>query len=384
MPQTFLLTDHNQTAGEVAKKQSGFFNEYYRLIYVILVSFVTGTLLLIAIQYNSSLNTGRLIRDNEKLLKELKVTSSLREMDDRQQVMEQLSREMEENGRNARIYGSILVALILLSSAGLAGFIIRHLKKQHRLILQLDISERKTREAAMVKENFMANMSHEIRTPLNSILGFTNLLRRRELSSEAATFVDAIQRSGENLLSIVNDILDLAKIEAGMMRIVNAPFSMREMVQFIQTLFAERMKSKQLDFNVIYDPAVPDTLVGDATRLTQILVNLIGNALKFTERGEITLIVNGEYRTAQDIQLRCYISDTGIGISEDKLSYIFERFKQAEDAITRSYGGSGLGLSIVKDLVALQHGEITVNSELGKGTTFSFSIPYKIPDEPLI
>lgn len=251
------------------RKQSGLFNEYYRLIYIMLVSFVTGALLLIAIM---------------------------------------LIGEVKDNGGIAKVYGVVLAVLILLSIAALAGCIIRRLRKQHRLTIQQDISDRKTREAA---------------------------------------------------------------------------FSIRGMMQLIQTLFAERVKSKGLSLQVIFDPILPDTMIGDATRLTQILVNLIGNALKYTENGEITVIVNGEHRTATSIRLRCYISDTGIGISKEKLPYIFEHFKQTQEAMLPDYGDPGLGLANVKDLVILQDGDITVDSEVGKGTTFSFSIPYHIADEPL-
>lgn len=342
MPQTSLLTDH-KTAGDIPGKQSGFFREYCRLCCIILVSFVTGALLLAAIM---------------------------------------LFGEVEENGTRARCYRAVLVTMILLSSAGLAGLIIRHLKKQYRLILQLDIAERKIREAVMIRENLLANTSHEIRTPLNSILGFINLLKRKELSAECAECVDAIQRSGENLLVIVNHMLDLSKIEAGRMKIVHTPFSIRRVMQSVRTMFAERHESKGLSFHVIFDPVLPDTMIGDAFRLTQILVNLIDNALKFTEIGEITVIVNGEYIDTQSIRLCCYVSDTGIGISREKLPFIFERFKQAEDGIARNCGGSGLGLSLVKDLVTLQQGEITVDSELGRGTTFCFSISYLIGNEP--
>ncbi|WP_090559754.1 ATP-binding protein [Pedobacter hartonius] len=298
--------------------------------------------------------------------------------DGRQRKMLDLSRAVEESGRNARLWGSVMISLIVLSGCGWFWFIVIRLQQQNQLIMQLDSSEKKAREAALVKENFMANMSHEIRTPLNSILGFTNLLQRCRLDAEPEEFVLAIQKAGENLLAIINDILDLSKIEAGMMRIENNPFSVRGLFHSVRTLFSERIKEKRLEMRIEIEACVPDTLIGDATRLTQILVNLIGNAIKFTEKGHIFLHIYTKKIEGERIELGVVISDTGIGISKDKISGIFDRFHQAEDTTTRNYGGTGLGLSIVKDLLLLQNGGIYVDSEPGKGTTFRLFIPYQI------
>ena len=237
------------------------------------------------------------------------------------------------------------------------------------------------REAARVKENFMANMSHEIRTPLNAILGFTNLLQRNKLGDDSQEFVQAIQKSGESLLNIINDILDLSKIEAGMMRIESMPFSIRGLVNSVITMFATKANEKKLKLFDNVDETIPDNLKGDAVRLTQILVNLIGNALKFTEKGSITINISNEGITEDIVKTGIAITDTGIGIEKEKLQYIFERFQQAEDSVTRKYGGTGLGLSIVKDLVTLQKGNIEVTSTPGKGTTFYLTLNYKISPE---
>jgi CheY-like chemotaxis protein/nitrogen-specific signal transduction histidine kinase len=260
-------------------------------------------------------------------------------------------------------------------------FILNRFGHQQRLIRQLDTSEKKVRETARIKENFMANMSHEIRTPLNAILGFTNLLKTRQLDNTSTEFVGAIQKAGENLLTIINDILDLSKIEAGMVRIEASPFSVRGLLHSIQTLFSEKVKEKGLVLQAEIAPAVPDTLIGDATRLTQILVNLISNALKFTETGGIVIQIYNKDSNQHNIQLGFSIADTGIGIEQHMLDSIFDRFHQAENSITRKYGGTGLGLSIVKDLILLQGGDITVESERGKGTTFRFFIPYTIASQ---
>ncbi len=298
--------------------------------------------------------------------------------DSRQSIMTSLSNSISDNSRRARNWGFVLIGVILVTAAGLLWFILNRLQHQQQLIKKLDRSEKKVRETARIKENFMTNMSHEIRTPLNAILGFTNLLKTRQLDNTATGFVGSIQKAGENLLTIINDILDLSKIEAGMVRIEANPFSVRGLLHSIQTLFSEKVKEKGLQMTGAIEPSVPDTLIGDATRLTQVLVNLIGNALKFTEKGGISIRIYNKSSDQQHIQLGISISDTGIGIEPQKLGAIFDRFHQAEDSITRKYGGTGLGLSIVKDLVLLQGGDISVESEAGKGTTFHFFIPYTI------
>ncbi|SFN74338.1 Signal transduction histidine kinase [Chitinophaga sp. YR627] len=303
--------------------------------------------------------------------------------DSRQHVMTELSNSINESSRRARNWGIILICLILLTAAGMLWFVMSRIRRQQQLILELDRSEKKIREIAMIKENFMTNMSHEIRTPLNAILGFTNLLKSRKLDESSTEFVGSIQKAGENLLTIINDILDLSKIEAGMVRIESNPFSVRGLLHSIQTLFSEKVKEKKLVLQGEIAADVPDTLIGDATRLTQVLVNLIGNALKFTEKGGIVISVSNKQSDGNIIQLAFAITDTGIGIEPNKLASIFDRFNQAEDSITRKYGGTGLGLSIVKDLVILQGGDISVESEPGKGTTFRFFIPYAIASKQM-
>ncbi|KQT35975.1 histidine kinase [Chryseobacterium sp. Leaf405] len=301
----------------------------------------------------------------------------------RQLHMVELSRRSEEMGRKARWYDISLLILLILSGAVVGFHILRQFKRLRLLIDDLDIAEKKASVAAQTKENFLANMSHEIRTPLSGILGFTNLLQKRPLDQTSAEFVSSIQRSGENLMTIINDILDLSKIEAGMMRITPGTFSINGLLNSVETFFVERAKEKGLTISSKVDPSIPDTLTGDATRLTQILVNLIGNAIKFTQQGSINIEVYNKQQTESEVILGFKISDTGIGIDKDKLSEIFERFNQGEDSITRNYGGTGLGLSIVKNLIQLQRGDIEVISEQGKGTTFSFYIPYGIAKEQL-
>jgi signal transduction histidine kinase/CheY-like chemotaxis protein len=296
----------------------------------------------------------------------------------RHRILAGLAVANDKNGQRAQQFNSILIALGLACGAGLFWYIIITIRKQISLINQLNISEKKVKDAAQVKENFLANMSHEIRTPMNAIVGFTNLLQRQDFDEESKKYVQSIQRSGENLLAIINDILDLSKIEAGMLRIEPVPFNVRELLHSIEVMFKPKAVEKQLQFFVKVDESLPDALEGDAVRLTQILVNLIGNALKFTDKGSVSINISNGGISGDIINTHIIVSDTGIGIKKEELPTIFERFHQAEDSVTRKFGGTGLGLSIVKDLVLIQNGTIDVQSEPAKGTEFRLTIPYKI------
>ena len=294
----------------------------------------------------------------------------------RHAVIARLTASSINSGKKAQRFNTILIVVVLIFGAALFWYIIN-------IIQQLIQSEKRVKEAAQVKENFMANMSHEIRTPMNAILGFTNLLQRKNLDDESKEYVQTIQKSGENLLTIINDILDLSKIEAGMMRIETAAFSIRGLLHSVEAMFKGKASEKQLQLSTIVDESLPDTLDGDATRLTQILVNLIGNALKFTYKGSITIRITNEGEKDGIITTGILITDSGIGIEQEKINSIFERFQQAEDSVTRKFGGTGLGLAIVRDLVLLQKGNIHVESEPGKGTSFHIAIPYKIAVEEI-
>ena len=299
----------------------------------------------------------------------------------RQKLIATVTSSINKSGKKALNFGTILIVFVLLSGSVLFWFIITVIQKQNQLILQLNATDKKVREAARVKENFLANMSHEIRTPVNAILGFTNLLRRKHFDGESKEYVQTIQKSGENLLAIINDILDLSKIEAGMMRIESAPFNIRKLLHSVELMFKPKMIEKKLQLFIDVDESLPEILEGDGNRLTQILMNLVGNSLKFTTKGNITIKINNAGSIDNTIKTGIIVTDTGIGIEKEKLQYIFERFQQAEDSVTRKYGGTGLGLSIVKDLVLLQNGNLTVESEPGIGTTFNIMIPYKISFE---
>jgi signal transduction histidine kinase/DNA-binding response OmpR family regulator len=299
----------------------------------------------------------------------------------RQSLLSNITGSLDKSGKDAQRFGTLLIVLVLVTGAALFWYIINIIRNQYQLIDQLHISEKKEREAARVKENFLANMSHEIRTPMNAIIGFTHLLERRPLDTESKEYVGIIQRSGENLLSVINDILDLSKIEAGMMRIETVVFHVEELFQSVESLFSEKAAGKNIMLSSDIAGDVPQVLEGDATHLTQILVNLVGNAIKFTDKGAVRISVSNEGVSDEGVKLGITVSDTGIGIAKDKLTAIFNRFQQAEDSVTRNYGGSGLGLAIVKDLVTLMHGHIEVESEEGKGTSFHLQVPFKLSGE---
>ncbi|MDR6339755.1 signal transduction histidine kinase/CheY-like chemotaxis protein [Filimonas zeae] len=303
--------------------------------------------------------------------------------ENRQDAIVKLTSDIENSGRKAKNWGTLLVIVILISGVGWLWFIIKRIQYQNTLILQLNESENRAREAARIKENFMANMSHEIRTPLNAILGFSNFLEREQLDHKQKDFAVSIRKASENLLDIVNDILDVSRIEAGMVRIEAYPFSVRGLLQSVETLFCRKATEKGIHLLTQVADSVPDTLIGDATRLTQILVNLIGNALKFTEKGQVRILVTVLSRENNEVNLNCKIIDNGPGIEQDKLKVIFERFNQGENSITRRFGGTGLGLSIVKDLIELQNGSIEVTSVVGEGSTFRFNIPYQVSETQL-
>lgn len=242
---------------------------------------------------------------------------------------------------------------------------------------ELEMEMERAENSEKAKEQFLANMSHEIRTPLNAILGMTRLLLEKSPREDQLRYLNAISESSDNLLVIINDILDLSKIEAGKILFEKIAFAPRERIAtVINTLqFQAMTKGLDLDFSCAED--VPDRLEGDPYRLNQVLINLAGNAIKFTDKGKVQIHVELQKEALNNIWLRFSVSDTGIGISQDKLQHIFDMFTQETSSTTRKFGGTGLGLAICKRLIELQGGSIRVESELGKGSTFSFAIPYQ-------
>jgi PAS domain S-box-containing protein len=231
--------------------------------------------------------------------------------------------------------------------------------------------------AVKAKQQFLSNMSHEIRTPMNAIIGFTKVLLKTDSSVKQKEYLTAIKMSGDSLIVLINDILDLAKVDAGKMTFEQIPFKMTLSISAMLHLFETKIQEKNLILVKEYDDKIPGVLVGDPVRLHQIILNLISNAVKFTTKGKITVRVQLLNEDKEKVKIKFSVSDTGIGIAEDKIEKIFENFQQASSGTARLYGGTGLGLAIVKQLVEHQDGSISVKSKIGEGSTFSFILAFQ-------
>jgi PAS domain S-box-containing protein len=246
-----------------------------------------------------------------------------------------------------------------------------------------DITQRKMDAEELVrlqkaKEQFLANISHEIRTPINGIAGMASLLSQNPSPEERETYLNAIKHSAENLKVIINDILDLAAIESGKLKFEKIPFNIQDLLPSLITTFTYQAKEKRLELKYSISEKLNRILLGDPVRLNQILINLISNAVKFTHHGHISVSCDVDRIQKDTCWVRIEVNDSGVGIPQEKLTTIFESFSQADASVTRKYGGSGLGLTIVKQLVELQNGKITVRSEEQKGSTFIALLPYSI------
>ena len=322
-------------------------------------------------QMRDSLNS----RENQKAIIQLQVQSDY----DKQKAIDDVENQKEIAIQEAktkslqRISWAIGIGLLLISLLALVTFNRLKLTRKQKVIIEAQ--KKKVEQSEKYKEQFLANMSHEIRTPMHAISGMTKILERNKHPKSQDVFLKAMRTSSDNLIVILNDVLDLSKIEAGKLEIENISLNVASVIENVIQILKFKAEEKGLILSYEIAEDVPTLVNGDPTRLNQILINLIGNAIKFTDKGNVDLLLS-----LHDDHLHFQIKDTGIGIPKDQLDSIFGAFEQAKETTTRYYGGTGLGLSISKQLVELQDGRIWVESSEGKGNTFYFDLPLAIPE----
>ncbi|UII32912.1 ATP-binding protein [Fulvivirga ulvae] len=315
-------------------------------------------------------------RDNN-LMKEIRKMAN--KIEDREKTISVNRAEAAQKATDKAIYIMSLTWIIaLIIFAILLFIIINDISRNQRNKERLKKAKERAEKLARVKEEFLSNMSHEIRTPLNSIIGYTEQLEYTALNPEQRKYLKSIHHSGDHLLTIINDILDYAKLESGQLSLEEICFAVEQNISDVADTFRNQIVQKNLELNYKIDEDVPEILLGDPVRFRQILINLISNAIKFTPSGQITVTVSQEQMVDEQVRLRLVVSDTGIGIPKGKLNSIFKNFAQADSSTTRKYGGTGLGLSIVKKIANLHNGTVTVDSEENKGTSFTVELMYKV------
>ena len=319
-------------------------------------------------QRSRDLSSFEYLEENQRLVAELKRVGVVRNM------------EATFRRKDGNTYSGLISAINLHYRGHLCCFTITRdigaLKETER---ELIAAREAALEGSRAKSDFLSSMSHEIRTPMNAVLGMADMLWESDLTEEQRRYLDIMRNNGVTLLDLINDILDLAKVESGQLRFEEVDFDIRELIDKAAETMGMRAHEKHLELAGHVASDVPYNLVGDPLRLRQVLVNLLSNAVKFTDRGEVVLSVEMARPDTGTgtVSLRFLVTDTGIGIPSDKTQSIFGAFTQADSSTTRKYGGTGLGLTIVKRLVEMYHGQVGVESEVGKGSRFSFSAEFK-------
>lgn len=278
---------------------------------------------------------------------------------------------------DAAVRRLLLSSLVLFFISAIVASIISWLLLSY-VFKQLDSARCAAESATNAKSSFLANMSHDIRTPMNAIIGLSRLLQETELTEKQRNYLEIIHASGRSLLGIVNDILDFSKIEADKVEIESLPISIKKIVNEVYCITHLQASEKKIDFKVYIAPDIPENLLGDSLRLTQVLLNLLNNAIKFTSKGMIVLEVQLIAKESKQVSLRFSVRDSGIGISKEQAARLFTAFTQADNSTTRKYGGTGLGLVICQRLIALMGGKIALESSEGRGSCFYFTLPFKI------
>ncbi len=370
-----LLGTHTEVLNTAIKKLG--YTQHATKIYDLITDQIGHSLaILVSTRSGNTLKRDSLVNDLIRIHWAHKVYASCLKVQKLLEIsLEETLKKNTEQADMLSTYSRALAIVAILAILIMATIIVKRRAQQVKLIEELKMAELVALKSKNAKDEFVTNMSHELRTPLNALIGFSNLLKQSNLEGKQQEYVDIIRSGAYNLLNIVNDVLDLSKIEAGKLRLLNKPFNIRTVLDNTQKMFSASLAEKKLSYEWHVDEKVPDNLKGDSERLMQILVNLVGNAIKFTNTGGIqvnTGIVwvdeaSGIYKLAFTVK------DSGSGIPPEKIQTIFERFEQLEHVTTRQHGGTGLGLTIVKNLVERMGGSISAYSEVGVGSEFTFT-----------